>query len=227
MRTFEELVNPVLDSEFYKEEFEILRKKGLASEYHRGDLVREVAMSDILEELEELEELPEGPIFEYGPSTVVIRCGLPHHLEFIVKNWPEVDCMREDFPKESLSVIISDFTLEHIARPWKAVESTYNMLKPGGIGIFTTHWVFLDHTGAQEEDYWRFSPKGLKVLFEDFSIVAAGCWGNSRLTCEILHQYADGSEGVMRKDIPAVFDEEIMNAKDRIFATTSWIIVRK
>jgi len=227
MRTIEELVNPVLDSELYKKEFETLRVKGLASEYHRGDLIREVAMRDILDELEKIDDLPEGPIFEYGPSTVVLRCGLPQHQEFIVKNWPEVDCMREDFPKESLSVIISDFTMEHIAKPWKAVESAYNMLKPGGLMICTTHWVFLDHTGEQEEDYWRFSPKGLRVLFEDFSIVASGCWGNSHLTCEILRQYAEGSQGVMIEDIPSVFDEEILNARDRIYATTSWIVVRK
>jgi len=226
MMTFDHVVNEVMESEFYRSEFEKLRARGLASEYHRGDLIRGVAQGDIFEEINGL-SLPEGPIFEYGPSTCVLRCSLPLDKEFIVKNWPDVDCMREDFPREHLSAIIADFTLEHIAKPWKAVESTYNMLKPGGLAIYTTHWVFLDHTGEQREDYWRFSPRGLEVLFEDFSSVRTGCWGNSQLTCEILRQYAIGSQGVMREDVPFITEEAISNARDRIYATTSWVVAIK
>ena len=224
---FNQLLNPVLDSSQYQELFESLKSQNVASEYHRGDLVREVAMHDILEVLTTSDfDLPDGPVFEYGPSTGILLTAFPER-ESLVVNWPTVDCMREDFEKESLAVVIADFTLEHVAKPWLATQSTYNMLKPGGLAIYTTHWVFLDHTGDQEEDYWRFSPKGLKVLFSEFSHVVTGCWSNSRLTCEILRQYADGSQGVMREDVPFVMDKEIIEAKDRIYATTVWIVAQK
>jgi hypothetical protein len=226
MGEFENALDPILKSISYKKVFCNLKSAGVASEYHNGDILRQIVMSDIIGHLK-TEQIPEGPIFEYGPSTGVLRMGLPEEKEFIVKNWPEVDCMREDFPKESLAVIIADYTLEHISKPWLAVEATMNMLKPGGIAIYTTHWVFLDHTGDQEEDYWRFSPKGLKVLFDNFSKVTTGCWGNAKLTCEILKQYSEGSQGVLRKDVPEIEDSEIVSARDRIYAVSSWIVAVK
>lgn len=226
MGEFENTLDHILNGAAYKKVFADLKSSCVASEYHHGDLLRQIVMSDIIRHLKSI-VIPDGPIFEYGPSTGVIRVGLPENQKFIVKNWPEVDCMREDFTRESLAAIIADYTLEHISKPWLAVEATLNMLKPGGVAIYTTHWVFLDHTGDQEEDYWRFSPKGLKVLFDSFSQVTTGCWGNANLTCEILKQYSEGSQGVLRKDVPQITDSEIVNARDRIYAVSSWIVAVK
>lgn len=63
-------------------------------------------------------------------------------------------------------VAISTETLEHVKRPWRFVAELGRVVGPGGWVILTT----CDYGFPRHEfpgDYWRFSPEGLALLFED------------------------------------------------------------
>ena len=196
--------------------------------YPKKDIVRTQAYYDIGNLLLSV-ALPAGnhPIFEYGPSNGIIRSGLDVNRPFVVRNWPEVDCMRCDYPKNSFSVIIADYTLEHVGKPWLTAQSSYDMLVSGGFAIYTTHWMFPDHTGIQEEDYYRYSPKGLRTLFDMFPIIVTGCWGNGHLAGKFIELNAMGQEKCYRECFPEMSLEEILSAKDRLYAITTWIVAQK
>ena len=193
--------------------------------YPKNDLVRPVVYEDITAVILGI-DLPKGPIFEYGPSVGIYQLAMPGR-ENIVRNWPDVDCMKKDYPDESLSCIIADYTLEHLSRPWVAAQCSYDMLKPGGIAVYTTHWMFPDHTGDQEEDYWRFTPKGLRVLFSMFSSTYTGCWGDGHLAGKFIELNSQGYDKLLREYFPEYSDEQIANAKNRIYAVTTWVVAVK
>lgn len=55
--------------------------------------------------------------------------------------------------------------LEHIRRPWKAVASMAEILRPGGVLFISTHQTFPLH--GYPLDYFRFSHHALESLCED------------------------------------------------------------
>lgn len=169
----------------------------------------------------------EAPIFEYGPSNGVIRSAFPEEAQFMVRNWPEVDCMRQDYPPNSFSAIIADYTLEHVSHPWKTAQASYDMLVPGGMAIYTTHWMFPDHTGDQEEDYYRYSPKGLRCLFDMFSNVITGYWGDAHLAGKFIEEYSKGNDRMYENLFPEYSSKQIYDAADRLYCVSTWVVAVK
>ena len=53
--------------------------------------------------------------------------------------------------------------MEHVAKPWLAAKNIENILKHGGLLIWTTPWVWRIH--GYPSDYWRFTPNGVRQLF--------------------------------------------------------------
>ena len=75
-----------------------------------------------------------------------------------------------------MDVIIANQVLEHVSHPAKVMASFYKHLADGGILAITTpfnyrlHEFALDNGDTIEEgvkDYWRFTPNGYRVLFQD------------------------------------------------------------
>lgn len=62
-------------------------------------------------------------------------------------------------------------TLEHVARPWRALSELRRCLRPDGVIVVTTVFFFPIH--AYPSDYWRFTDQALEVLLEDFDRVDA------------------------------------------------------
>ncbi len=84
--------------------------------------------------------------------------------------WPVSDA--------SVDVVLSTETLEHVADPPLYLTQAFRCLKPGGILIltvpFAARWHFIPN------DYWRFTPSGLRRLLSatGFTGVAVFARGN-------------------------------------------------
>ena len=84
--------------------------------------------------------------------------------------------------------------LEHIERPWTAVYSMSQMLKPFGVLHIQTHQTFPLH--GYPHDYFRFSQQALQVLCHDagLEVVASGYDGPCTITpvsCPIWNPVAE------------------------------------
>jgi SAM-dependent methyltransferase len=54
---------------------------------------------------------------------------------------------------------------EHLKKPWLAAEAARRVLRPGGILLVQTHFVFPVH--GYPSDYCRWTDEGLKGLFDE------------------------------------------------------------
>lgn len=78
------------------------------------------------------------------------------------------------FAPKSFDAVICCSTFEHIARPWIAAEEIAKVLRPGGLVYVQTHQTYPLHDSP--EDFWRFSARGLEMLFgpPNFDVVLSG-----------------------------------------------------
>jgi SAM-dependent methyltransferase len=92
--------------------------------------------------------------------------------------YPQETLLGLSYPDNSFDYVMNDQVLEHVAGdPQKAVDETFRVLKPGGISVLTT--CLLQELHGLPNDYWRFTPNGLKYLFRNYSqIISASSWGN-------------------------------------------------
>ncbi|MFA6321107.1 MAG: class I SAM-dependent methyltransferase [Candidatus Omnitrophota bacterium] len=63
-------------------------------------------------------------------------------------------------------------TMEHVEDIQKAFKELYRVLKPGGVLIVASPFIFPIHD--LPNDYWRFTPKALSFLMKDFSVKLLG-----------------------------------------------------
>jgi SAM-dependent methyltransferase len=93
-------------------------------------------------------------------------------------DYPDVNMLQLPFADESFDYVISDQVLEHIeGDPQQAIDETFRVLKPGGIAVHTTCFIYPTH--MEPADFWRFTPWGLQVLCKRFGrLIETGSWGN-------------------------------------------------
>lgn len=97
--------------------------------------------------------------------------------EVVDVQYPEVDMQDLPYAAASFDVVISDQVIEHIPRPFKAVQETFRVLRPGGLAIHTT--CFLNPLHPSPGDFFRFTPDGLRAICSPHArVIAAGSWGN-------------------------------------------------
>jgi SAM-dependent methyltransferase len=98
--------------------------------------------------------------------------------EIFVANYPEYNILRLPFPDETFDYCVSDQVLEHVeGDPQRAIDESFRVLKRGGWAIHTT--CLMNPIHAAPNDFWRFTPGGLRYLFRAYSkIEQAEGWGN-------------------------------------------------
>ncbi|MEI6203438.1 MAG: methyltransferase domain-containing protein [Enhydrobacter sp.] len=69
---------------------------------------------------------------------------------------------------EPFDLAICCHVLEHTRDPMRAARNIESVLRPGGIAFIATPWSQAFH--ATPDDYWRFSVRGLMLLFEGLEI---------------------------------------------------------
>lgn len=80
------------------------------------------------------------------------------------------DCDRDgditalDMADNSLDAIVCAEVFEHCADPFAAVRELYRVLKPGGLLLITSPFIWPDHHCADYPDYWRFTWQAWELL---------------------------------------------------------------
>lgn len=112
-----------------------------------------------------------------GANTAITDM-LPAGCSILIPDYPEVDIQDMPYEDNMFDYVISDQVLEHVMRPWVAVNEIYRVLKPGGLNVLTT--CLMNYVHGVPDDYFRFTPDGLRSLCGDFSRIEV-CDGHGNL----------------------------------------------
>lgn len=100
-----------------------------------------------------------------------------------------------EIPLKDVCLVYSLDCFEHIDRPWLAAENLQKILRPGGLCFIGTLFSWRYHPVPQ--DYWRFTPAALEVLFSGLTCLETnfnigprrndmrGFWGSKRDTVPV------------------------------------------
>ena len=80
-----------------------------------------------------------------------------------------VENLRELLGKERFKTGICLSVLEHCWHPFRMAEGLTALLEPDGALFLSVPWVWNLH--GFPDDYWRFSPSAVRVLFPSFNVV--------------------------------------------------------
>ncbi len=93
------------------------------------------------------------------------------YIDSDMRKGPGVDIMLDlhdiDLPAESVGTALLIDTIEHVEFPSKAIENVSKVLREDGFPIASTVMNFPIHN--YPNDYWQFTPKGMKSLFQSYS----------------------------------------------------------
>jgi SAM-dependent methyltransferase len=97
-------------------------------------------------------------------------------------NYPEFDLCAPLMGRGTFDVVICEQVIEHVVDPWAAAANLRGLCAPGGHVIVSTPFLVRIHElpiyGLR--DYWRFTPRGLRILLErgGLEVDAVESWGN-------------------------------------------------
>ncbi|HET9102216.1 MAG TPA: class I SAM-dependent methyltransferase [Solirubrobacteraceae bacterium] len=132
---------------------------------------------DFVAELAGRVALPE-PIVEFG--SMQVEAGQPNDLRRLfagrdftgtdMRPGPGVDRVEDlralTYPDASVGTALCLDTLEHCADPLGAVREIHRVLAPGGVCVLSSVMFFPVH--GYPQDYWRFTPEGMRLVLEPF-----------------------------------------------------------
>lgn len=75
------------------------------------------------------------------------------------------------FGDESFDGVVLTEVLEHCTDPARALREVYRVLRPGGLLLVTSPFVWPDHHTEDYPDYWRFTEQGWRLLLQAFADV--------------------------------------------------------
>lgn len=73
--------------------------------------------------------------------------------------------------EEPFDLVICCHVLEHTREPMRAARNIESLLRPGGLAFIATPWSQAFH--ATPDDYWRFSVRGLMLMFDGLEILSS------------------------------------------------------
>lgn len=124
--------------------------------------------------LEDWKTRVHGEVLDVGVGT----WEYPRKLLQNVCNYTSTDCfehpnidivsdihdLTQVFKGNSFDYVICTDVLEHIPKPWVAVQELFAILKPGGTLLLTTPFNYHIHKTSMIKDYWRISEDGIREL---------------------------------------------------------------
>ena len=119
--------------------------------------------------------LKKGLVLDVGAKAAPYLRQIPHtqyvRLDITEETKPDICCDIHAFEGESDSfdTVIAIEILEHLYDPQRAIDRVLHVLKPGGVCIASTRFLFRYH--PDPKDYYRFTWDSLEYLFRQFSHV--------------------------------------------------------
>lgn len=136
-----------------------------------------------LELRRQFKRLKPGIVLDVGSSHSPYKKYIPHtkyvRLDINEETKPDVCCdlHKIEWQSDYFDTVIATEVLEHLYEPPRAIDEIYRILKPGGICILSTRFIYPYH-GVKEPDYYRFTWDSLNYLFRKFSKVEVYHHGN-------------------------------------------------
>jgi SAM-dependent methyltransferase len=96
-------------------------------------------------------------------------------------NYPDFDICAPLAAADRFDVVICEQVLEHVPDPWKAASNLRELTVGGGHVIVSTPFLIKVHEiPGFLDDYWRFTPRGLRALLEGAGLAVddVQTWGN-------------------------------------------------
>ena len=102
--------------------------------------------------------------------------------EYVSLNYPEFDLCAPLAGQGPFDVVICEQVIEHVADPGAAAANLRELCAPGGHVVVSTPFLIRVHEEWGMEDYWRFTPRGLRTLLEraGLQVDSVESWGNRR-----------------------------------------------
>lgn len=145
---------------------------------------------------------------------------LPNQLEVLAPTYPGVDMQAMPYADNTFDFVLTDQVLEHVRKPWQGVSEIHRVLKPKGIAVITSALLFPIH--GVPHDYFRFTPDGLAVLCEDFSIIhACAGTGNVKFAVNIIQDTRGGAVTPGTE-----LEKEVMRNNNKHMVSV-WVIAEK
>jgi SAM-dependent methyltransferase len=109
-----------------------------------------------------------------------------------LKVLPEIhgDARTLPFADRSFDGVLCSQMLEHVDRPETVVQEMGRVLKPGGVGLISVPFFYNLH--MEPNDYFRFSPYGIKSLLEKNGLLVRqlrGQGGIGTLLVQMFHNW--------------------------------------
>lgn len=152
-----------------------------------------------------------GRACEFGTTSNEVIKNALSFTEFKLLPFPEYDICNLNNLDSNWDFILADQVLEHVRQPWIAVEEVRKHLRPGGVAVFTTPFLYRLHPDPQ--DYWRFTPEGMKVLCASYAEVVTGQWGNEAIV----------SASFRRDPLPEELEDR---SNDSLLPIVVWTVAR-
>lgn len=106
-------------------------------------------------------------------ADMIKQNGVDYKIMDVVPDYsPDIvgDIHNMPFADNSVDAIVCMAVFEHIEDPLKAAKELYRVLKPGGYCLFQAPFLYYYHPEkGYYNDYWRFTPDALKMMFKNFS----------------------------------------------------------
>ncbi len=126
--------------------------------------------------------LTPGKVLDVGSKNSPYLDKIPHlsylRLDISSQSKPDIVCdlHKIKWKNSDFDTVIATEVLEHLYDPQKAVNEIFRVLKPGGVAILSTRFIYKYH--PDPHDYFRYTKDSLEYLFKKFSKVNIYPHGN-------------------------------------------------
>lgn len=159
--------------------------------------------------------LTTGRCLEFGDLTYTqthfaSQCWHRHYTRYTGKNAPpagmtqsfevDIDYGPGPIPINSFDTIIATMVFEHVKDPSTSASTLFQVLKPGGIMLWTVPTSWPHHVAPGFGDYWRYTEEGGRLLLQraGFEIMDSECHGDSSTVA--LYAMGMGEEEMIAKE---------------------------
>ncbi len=111
--------------------------------------------------------------------------------EYLSLNYPDFDLIAPLAGQGPFDVVICEQVIEHVEDPCAAAANLRGLCVAGGHVIVSTPFLIRVHEEWGMQDYWRFTPRGLRTLLEraGLTVDSVGSWGNRRVIAANLDRW--------------------------------------